>query len=825
SRDLSLLPRVSPGVFLFEPDAPSVPVGSGAVRLDQHGQRVGLVAARPDDQLGEGPRDPLGQVFHARPLRGVMPGHDQPDAHRPRLDRPMEPRLARQQDLGAEPRRVAQEVVPRPARDGHPLDDDRRIAGHLERRAPQSARDRPGELAEPRTGAARRGAAGNRETIKAMRERAGRFEDEVEALRGKNVAAERKVTELEMLVQDYDKKTARLRGEVEALRGKNDAAESRVEELERLVQDYEKETARLQKISQAHIGQVESLQSEINDLRSTLEHEKSSKAKELQCLARGKAHLDVWNKSLRCDLSEKEKKLQELKNEATTLRRASGSVDGYIVQIESLQNEVEELRSRLENEKGTSQREMKARAAEKNHLEVWITSLQKLLEDAQAKEEGNRHIVAEAEASKAELENGIRILEAHLAGRNAIAEKRREEIVALAAVNERLSEQIRSLRQNQEPRETSPAQVDGSKVEISDLENRLKAAEARVTERDVQIKTLTVAKANLRQHIENFRQHRASQKRVMAELEETKRALTIDINSLEASLAASDATEEVLRQQVARLTAANACLTTQCQTYYQMQHEETYHRLPEDARTLTRRLEARIAALETNLNASHVVGDKRGREIDGLNSQIAALTSQNESLRQKEEMYPQVVAGVDAAKVEFGTRIESLEISLKASEAIAEEQRREIRTLTADNAHLRKRIQCLCKQEERYGVAAPEAATEGTRREITILAASNTTVTEPPHTLHTQQQQQTHHRLPTPPNPPRPHQNKLQIRKFASLKRNLRTAHRMMEYQKKTIQAKYKRIVALKTAKVGLKRDVKALKSQLAEAMRVDLGT
>ncbi|KAJ3085192.1 hypothetical protein HK102_000230 [Quaeritorhiza haematococci] len=561
------------------------------------------------------------------------------------------------------------------------------------------------------------------------------LEEKVKSLEAQLNEARRMDEGHQVTIQSLRQRAVQLEDKVEALHGKNEAAGTRVTELVMLVQDYEKETARLRE----YTGQVESLQSEVEDVRSRLESEKASNAREVQFLVAEKAHLDVWNKSLRGELSAKEKRVQELEmnvtplrralsqkenrvqelemevmplrralsweekrvqeleRELTPLRRASEIAHEYAVRCESLRDELEDLRSRLEKQKPTSQRDMKSLAAEKRHLEVWIKSLQKELEDAQAKEEENRRIASEAEASGAELKNQISLLEAHLAKRNAIAEKQSEEIVALVADNETLSEQIRSLRERQESYDKSLLEGEAAKValkllniRVTSLEGLLKAAETRVSEKDREITFLTSTDPN--EAIQKLRMEWTSHKRDIAESEKTKRAITIKINSLESSLVASNAIEEQVR----------------------------------------------------NLHRQTAFHHRDGTE----------------------------------ANASFQTQIKTLEASL----------------------------------------AAAEAATEAQRREMTVLTASNGTLTEQLQRICTQQQQTHHHSQTTPKSP---HENTVQTRKIKSLRKSLKDERRMSEYQKKTIRAKYRHILALKTAKVELERRVESVESQIV-AMRAD---
>ncbi|KAJ3085193.1 hypothetical protein HK102_000231, partial [Quaeritorhiza haematococci] len=809
------------------------------------------------------------------------------------------------------------------------------------------------------------------------------LEEKVKSLEAQLNRARRNDEEHQKQIQIIWKRAFQFGDQLTSLHEKNAAAEAKVTELETQVQEDEKETARLQEISQLYFEQVEALQSELEDLGSSLERATSSKAKEVNLFAAEKARLNFWVRSLREELSDEEKKVQELQNEATQLRRALELANDYAVQIESLRNEVEDLRCRRENEKSTSQQEMKdlratlenensasqkeirALTAEKGHLEVWVKSLQKEVEDAQAKQEAHRLLAIEAQAFTVELENAMKVLEARLAGSEAIAEKRREEIVTLVAINEGLSEQMKSFRARQESLEKSAAEGEAAKLALklistraSSLEGTLKTAEAKLSERNTEIAALTSAKTTIKAEIQNLRQERTSHKYVVAELEEAKKALNVRINSLEASLASSNASEEVFRQKVDRLTTANGFLLKQSQSF--CQQEEHHRRVAREAGALNVKLETRIASLETSLSASEATAMKRQREIDALRAENTQLTEKNQSLckqeqrivseakvhtskletriasletslkasnaiveerkkeidacteqlkslRLQEETNRQAVAEAKVRITKFESRILLLEATLAGTDAVAEQRREELAELTSENDRLVELLQSLCRQEEiqksaqekaggvalklvnaklkslekshkvaeprvegktleaaalsseiailkeqiqnlrrqnelheqnvagakatevslqtqvkglEERLAAAEAATEGTRHEVAILTASNTTLTEELNTLRTKQQQIRHH-LPTPTNSPQ--ESKVQIRKITSLRKSLKDARRMTEHQKKTIRAKHRQILALKTAKVGLERHVEALENQVT-AMRGDIS-
>ncbi|KAJ3074592.1 hypothetical protein HK102_005768 [Quaeritorhiza haematococci] len=373
------------------------------------------------------------------------------------------------------------------------------------------------------------------------------LEEKVKSLEAQLNEARRMDEEHQETIQSLQYRAVQLEDEVVSFRGNKAAAETKVTELEKLVQDYEKETARLRKLLM------------------------------------------------------------------------------IILQIESLRDEVEDLRSRLEKEKAVSQKEIKSLAAEKEHLEVWIKSLQKIVEEAQEKEEDSRRIAAETEASRAELSNQIKLLEAHLAGTNSIAEKRNRKSSRSSQITNGCQNRFDHSASTKNPAKLSSAQVEVAKVAISLLNTRLKATEARVSERNKEIVALTSAKTNLEEQLQILRQGKASHNRVVAELEETKSTLK----------SKSTRSKEVLPRQ-----SQNYC-----------QQEKTHRRLADEARALTGKLETRIASLETILKASHALVEKRGREINVLTSENAALTEQIQSLRQQEETHHHVVAGAEAAKI------------------------------------------------------------------------------------------------------------------------------------------------------------------------------
>ncbi|KAJ3074591.1 hypothetical protein HK102_005767 [Quaeritorhiza haematococci] len=229
--------------------------------------------------------------------------------------------------------------------------------------------------------------------------------------------------------------------------------------------------------------------------------------------------------------------------------------------------------------------------------------------------------------------------------------------------------------------------------------------------------------------------------------------------------------------EIDTLTADNAHLGERVQLL--CQQEEIYRGVVAEAKELTAQSETRIRLLEASMAMKDAIAEQRRREIAVLTSENARLTEEVQSLR-----------GQDASHQTGETKA--------VAQATGDRQALEIVALSSVNTVLKEHIWNLRRQTESCerdaveakaaqisleteikslsaSLAAAEAATEATRREITILTASNTTLTKRLHTLRTQQQQ-THYHLPIPPKPG--HENKVQIRRIASLKKSLRDARR-----------------------------------------------